>query len=89
MGIVYKDEELNGVVKEYSSFVKSMKREGDVLHVVTLEEEQHRVQITSAGWSVDGTEQIFETSEALLMSISPEFAKLWHSELFSKLAKLQ
>lgn len=87
-----RNEEFNALIKEYNDFLKSATRNNDdTLTIETNEGNEYKITVDSQGWQVVGSnndDQIFETCEALLMDLSPQFAKQWHGELFSKLNEL-
>lgn len=95
--------EYSALQNEYAAFVKSMAVIADRVHIVTFENVEVESQFNAAGWTVlaistsnaeteeDGVkvDDVFETSEALLMSLSPRFRQLWNDKLFEKLSSLQ
>lgn len=95
--------EYSALQNEYATFVQSMAVIADRVRIVTFENVEVESQFNNAGWTVlaistsnaetkeDGVKvnDVFETSEALLMSLSPRFRQLWNDKLFEKLSSLQ
>uniref|UniRef100_A0A060TBI3 ARAD1B15972p n=1 Tax=Blastobotrys adeninivorans TaxID=409370 RepID=A0A060TBI3_BLAAD len=83
------NREFQAAISEYESMVNRVEKDGDGIFIETKEGKQLRVGYSKAGWNVKGTEDVYETIEALLMDQSPAFGKLFHGALTDKLKALE
>jgi hypothetical protein len=81
-------EELNELKREYGSMLKSITVNDYYGIIVTLEGHTFQVYAQPAGWMVDGGSKRYETSESMLMALSPIFQEKWHQELANRLHAL-
>ncbi|ANB13020.1 hypothetical protein AWJ20_1298 [Sugiyamaella lignohabitans] len=88
--------EYDTLIAEYGKFLESVKIEESTVEIVTKEQGKLHVHLTKQGWTILTStiehvrqNDIFETSEALLMTASPTFSRLWNEKLFDRLNQLQ
>lgn len=82
--------DLTAARSEYSDLLFEIDiRNESQLDIITLERESFVVTCDARGWFTNkNMGEIFETIEACLMKISPQFANKWHSKLANALLPL-